>query len=151
MRKSGRTFFFKTYSSRKWSQRWRHTGYYCSGLNVTHLNSRFLISRCQTIAPKQKHLDISLFYVNKTCRNIIYATTEYSAWTNLFLRKRKKLFKSGFWSLVSVFGCFGVYFFFFLSLALILWYLVFCSVKAVNRSLHLCIWKVSLLKYFCVF
>lgn len=67
--------------------------------------------------PQTKHLDISLFYVNKTCRNIIYATTEYSAWTNLFLRKRKKLFKSGFWSLVSVFGCFGVYFFFFLFIS----------------------------------
>lgn len=62
--------------------------------------------------PQTKHLDIFLFYVNKTCRNMIYATTKYSAWTNLFLRKRKKLFKSGFWSLVSVFGCFGEYFFF---------------------------------------
>lgn len=30
-------------------------------------------------------------------------------------------------------------------------YLVLCSVKAVNRSLHLCIWKVSLLEYFFLY
>ncbi len=30
-------------------------------------------------------------------------------------------------------------------------YLVLCSVKAVNGSLHLCIWKVSLLEFFLYF
>lgn len=57
-----------------------------------------------------KHPDASFFCVNKSCRNIIYATTKYSGeQTSL---KTKKKFKSGFWSLVSVFGCFDVYFFF---------------------------------------
>lgn len=83
----------------------------------------------------------------------IYSLQPNTVWTNLFflfLIDKIRILVLG----VSLWLSWCVFFFryyYFLSLALILWYLVFCSVKAVNRSLHLCIWKVSLLKYFCLF
>lgn len=93
------------------------------------LNSRFFHFTMPDRRHQTKHLNASLFSrcVNKTCRNKLYTNNQILCVNKPLLFK---LIKSGFWSLVSVFGCFGVYFFFFfLSLALILWYLVFAVLK----------------------
>lgn len=85
--------------------------------------------------------------VNKTCRT--YRTKDSVKNKPLllfFFFFLKIVFNQDFgpWcQSLAVFGDFFLYFF-----MLILWYLVLCSVKAVNRSLHLCIWKVIFL---CVF
>lgn len=104
-------------------------------------------------APPNKTLEC--FLVQRMCQHNLQ---EYTRQTNTLREQTSffffKLIKSGFWSLVSVFGCFWCVFFFFFFFFISCVNTVIpgvCSVKAVNRSLHLCIWKVSLLKYFCVF
>lgn len=85
------------------------------------LNSRFFHFTMPDRRHQTKHWNAFLFggCVNKTCRNIHYTNNQILCVDKPLFFFFVKSIKSGFWSLVSVFGCFGVYFFF-LSLALIL-------------------------------
>lgn len=141
------TFFFFTALVSHWLLLLR---FKCNAAR-RELNSRFFHFTMPDRRHQTKHLNVFLFSgcVNITFRNIF---DKRILCENKPLFFFFKLIKSGFWSLVSVFGCFWCVFFFFFFISCVNTVIPgVCSVKAVNRSLHLCIWKVSLLKYFCVF